>query len=343
MECHIVTADRRHAPAVKAGLHARNKHRGRYDFEQLALVSPELARFIHVNAYNDASIDFSNPQAVMALNRALLKQHYAISDWDIPAQYLCPPIPGRADYLHYLADLLSTANGGVIPLGECARVLDIGVGANAIYPLIGHREYGWHFVGADIDPVAIANAQRILKANAGLPEAIELRLQSSPSAIFKGIIRPGETFDLTLCNPPFHTSLDEASAGTRRKWQNLGVNQGKAKSSARSQAPVLNFGGQAAELYCEGGEEAFVSQMILDSAQIATQCFWFTTLISKASSLPAIYRALRNVNALTVKTIDMAQGQKKSRFVAWTFLNASQQRTWRSSHWQKASLNHHAR
>lgn len=328
-------ANRQDAPAEKSGLHPRNKHRGRYDFDQLVQASPELVRFVKLNAYNDASIDFANPQAVKALNRALLKQHYAISDWDIPAQYLCPPIPGRADYLHHIADLLATANGGIIPHGEYVRVLDIGVGANAIYPLIGHREYGWHFVGADIDPIALANAQNILDANSGLPESIELRLQASPSAIFKGVVRQDETFDLTLCNPPFHASLEEAKAGTRRKWQNLGMSQGKGR--AQVQTRMLNFGGQATELYCEGGEEAFVSRMINESAQIATQCFWFTTLISKAASLPAVYRALRKAGALEVRTIDMAQGQKKSRIVAWTFLNASQQRAWRNSHWKNAS------
>lgn len=330
-----MTANRQDAPAEKSGLHPRNKHRGRYDFDQLIQASPELARFVKMNVYNDASIDFANPQAVRALNRALLQQYYAISDWDIPAQYLCPPIPGRADYLHHIADLLATANDGVIPHGERVRALDIGVGANAIYPLIGHREYGWHFVGADIDPVALANAQNILDANGGLSESIELRLQPSPSAVFKGVVRQDETFDLTLCNPPFHASLDEAKAGTRRKWQNLGTSQGKDRVQDPSR--MLNFGGQATELYCEGGEEAFVGRMINESTQFATQCFWFTTLISKATSLPGVYRALRNASALQVKTIDMAQGQKKSRIVAWTFLNASQQRAWRNSHWQNAT------
>lgn len=309
----------------KTSLHPRNKHRGRYDFDHLIQVSPSLASFVRLNDYNDASIDFANPQAVKSLNQALLKQFYNISDWNIPAQYLCPPIPGRADYLHYLADLLASANGGVIPQGESVRVLDIGVGANVIYPLIGNREYGWRFVGADIDAIALANAQGILNANSSLSTAVELRIQTSPSSIFKGLVGHGETFDLTMCNPPFHASLDEARSGTKRKWQNLGKNVGKGNSS------VLNFGGQAAELYCAGGEEAFVSSMINESMQIATQCLWFTTLISKASSLPSVYRALKKASALQVKTIDMAQGQKKSRIVAWTFLNTKQQHEWYSS------------
>lgn len=296
-------------------MHPRNKHNGRYDFDLLIQASPTLATYVKLNAYNDTSIDFANPQAVKALNKALLIQHYNILDWDIPPQYLCPPIPGRADYLHYLADLLAETNHGKIPHGDTIRLLDIGVGANAIYPLIGNREYGWRFVGADIDATALANAQQILHANAGLTASIELRLQASPTSIFKGIIQPDDFFNLTLCNPPFHASLVEAQAGTQRKWQNLGVNTGKSK------ALKLNFGGQAAELYCDGGEVAFVSRMIEESMQFKNQCTWFTTLISKTTNLPSVYSALKKVHALKVKTIDMAQGQKQSRIVAWTFFN----------------------
>ncbi len=295
-------------------MHPRNKHNGRYDFDLLIQASPALAPFVKLNAYNDTSVDFANPLAVKALNKALLILHYNIVDWDIPPQYLCPPIPGRADYLHYLADLLGESNHGKIPQGDTIRLLDIGVGANTIYPLIGNREYGWRFVGADIDATALANAQQILHANAGLTESIELRMQSTPTNIFKGIIQPDDFFNVTLCNPPFHASLADAHAGTKRKWQNLGINTGKTK------AAKLNFGGQAAELYCDGGEVAFVSRMIEESVLFKNQCTWFTTLISKATSLPNVYSALRKVHALKVKTIDMAQGQKQSRIVAWTFI-----------------------
>jgi len=253
----------------------------------------------------------------------LLKQFYAVNTWDIPKQYLCPPIPGRADYVHYVADLLGATNAGVMPQGESVRGLDIGVGANTIYPLIGSHEYGWYFVGADIDANALKNAQHIVDANM-LSNKIELRLQTSPNSIFKGVIKQGETFDFTMCNPPFHASLADAQAGTQRKWRGLG------KSKKGTQSTALNFGGQTTELYCEGGEEAFATTMINESKQFATQCLWFSTLISKAANLPSVYRALKNVNALKVKTIDMTQGQKQSRIVAWTFLDAKQQRAWYS-------------
>lgn len=310
------------AQAEKTGFHPRNKHRGRYDFKQLVESSPELAAFVSLNAYQDESIDFANPEAVRALNRALLKQIYSISVWNLPPQYLCPPIPGRADYLHYLADLLASSNNGVIPLGASIRALDIGIGANVIYPLIGHSEYGWHFVGTEVDRTALACAQATINSNNGYGDAIELRLQSSPLTAFQNVLQAEELFDVSMCNPPFHTSLDDAKKGTERKWKNLG------KPAQGSKKPVLNFGGQETELCCEGGEEGFISRMIAESAQFSNRCLWFTTIVSRASSLPVVYRALKNAKVQENRTIEMAQGQKKSRIVAWTFLNKRQQQAW---------------
>jgi 23S rRNA (adenine1618-N6)-methyltransferase len=292
----------------KPGLHPRNRHRGRYDFGELTRSSPELAAFVKLTPYQDESIDFADPEAVRALNRALLKHFYGVTHWDLPACYLCPPIPGRADYLHHIADLLGAGDGGRIPRGPSVRVLDIGVGANCIYPILGHREYGWRFLGSDIDPAALAAAGRILQANPGLADNIELRLQPSPAHLFQGLLREGESFTLSICNPPFHASLAEARAGTRRKLANLGI------GGAR-----LNFGGQGAELWCEGGESAFVGRMITESARIPTRCLWFSTLISKSSNLPGLRHALRQAGALDTRTLDMAQGQKQSRILAWTF------------------------
>ena len=280
------------------------------------------------NEYQSETIDFSNPEAVKTLNRALLSHFYGISHWDIPPQYLCPPIPGRADYLHHLADLLASSNAGVIPRGPGLRGLDIGVGANCIYPLIGHREYGWHFLGSDIDPAALASAGAMLLANEGLAEAIELRHQTSPRAIFSGLIKVGERFDFSMCNPPFHASPAEAAQGSRQKWRNLGKGATKA-------APVLNFGGQGTELWCPGGEVQFIRTMVEESAKIPTSCFWFSTLVSKSDGLPGVHRALRQAEALEIRTIEMAQGQKKSRIVAWTFLTPSLQQAWRAERWEK--------
>jgi 23S rRNA (adenine1618-N6)-methyltransferase len=291
---------------LKTELHPRNRHRGQYDFVKLSQVSPDLAPFIMKNHYGNKSIDFADPAAVKTLNKAILKFFYGI-EWDLPVQFLCPGIPGRADYIHYVADLLGASNKGVIPRGKQILVLDVGVGANCIYPLIGQTEYGWSFIGTDIDPSAIAVANEIIDRN-GLAEAIEIRFQKKRSHIFEGIFKDGDpSIDISMCNPPFHASFREATEGTKRKWKNLGI---KTKA--------LNFGGCGNELWCLGGEESFIKRMIEESVHV--NCKWFTTLVSKAASLSGIYHALNKVNALEVRTIEMGQGQKKSRIVAWTFL-----------------------
>jgi 23S rRNA (adenine1618-N6)-methyltransferase len=316
---------KREHPAEKISLHPRNKHRGRYDFKELCSTCPELAPFVLLNNYNDESIDFSNAEAVMMLNKALLKHYYGIDYWTIPAGYLCPPIPGRADYIHYVADLLGSCNNGIIPTGKKIKCLDIGVGANCIYPIIGNKEYGWSFVGSDVEPIAIKSATEIIEKNAHLKGNVELRLQPNSKNIFSGILHTNERFDLTICNPPFHASFEEAQAGTLRKLSNL--------NHKRITKPTLNFGGKNNELWCEGGEEKFVQTMITQSKQISASCFWFSTLVSKASNLNSVYMALQNVYALEIKTIAMHQGNKTSRLVVWTYLNKEQQKKWIDTHW----------
>ena len=313
----------------KLELHPRNPHQARYNFALLADSCPELSRFIKPNQYGNESVDFANPDAVKTLNRALLSHFYGVSFWDIPPGYLCPPIPGRADYIHYLADLLASSNNGVIPRGKSVRALDIGVGANCVYPIIGHQEYGWQFVGSDVNPIAVATCDTIIKSNACLKDAISARLQTNAAKLFDGIWLPKERFDLVLCNPPFHTSEAAMQSESKRKWRGV---KGKAESS--SQKPVLNFGGTAAELWCDGGEAGFVSRMIKESLQYADNCFWFTSLVARQSNLDAIYRALKDAGARQVKTIEMAQGQKISRFVAWSFLQDNQIDYWQDNYWQ---------
>ncbi len=308
-------------------LHPRNLHRERYDFEALIRNTPELRKYVKLNKYDVESIDFSDPKAVVMLNQALLKLYYKVKHWEIPEGYLCPPIPGRADYIHYLADLLAASNDGVIPTGNNIKALDIGTGANCIYPLIGNSVYGWNFAASDIDPLAIRSAQNIVETNGQLKNKIDCRQQTNKADVFKRIIKPGESFDITLCNPPFHSSWQEAQAVTVKKWQKL--------HNTKATKTVLNFGGKNNELWCTGGEAAFIRKMADESALFAKQVFWFSTLVSKKETLDGVYKALEWVKAYEVRTINMAQGQKVSRIVAWTFLTPAEQAAWKNKHWDK--------
>ena len=296
---------------IKTNLHANNKHRNGYNFKSLIKTHPALSTFIIKNKHNQQdTIDFSDPNAVKALNVALLIEHYQIQHWDFPQGYLCPPIPGRVDYIHYLNDLLNETK---IKAGENVMVLDIGTGASCIYPILGASEYGWNFVASDIDPISVKSASDNVKANQSIEKQIKCRFQHNSSNIFEGIIAQDEYYHLTLCNPPFHRSLEEAKSGNRRKWKNLSKDNKPIKSDS------LNFGGQKAELWCKGGELAFIQQMVKESKRYKNQVGWFTCLVSKKDNLSKIKLYLKKVHVSKLKVINMSQGQKVSRIIAWRF------------------------
>lgn len=313
-------------------LHPRNAHLYGYDFVALMLSYPKLKAFVRPTAYGALSIDFADPLAVKNLNAALLKHHYQLDFWDIPKGALCPPIPGRVDYVHYLADLLF--EGAPVQPAEQIRALDIGTGANGIYAILGHQVYRWQFVASDINVNSLANVQRIIDNNLSLQGHISLRRQQDEKAIFKGIIGAADRFELTLCNPPFHASLQEAGAGSQRKVRNLQRSRGeKTKATGATLnwgGASLNFGGQAAELWCQGGEKQFLATMIRESQDVAEQCLWFTSLVSKQENLKPCYQALAKLGVDTVKTIEMQQGNKMTRVLAWSFHPQAKRVRWRS-------------
>ena len=284
-------------------MHPNNIHNDDYDFEVLIESHPELKTFVSLNDYGNNSIDFSNSNAVFHLNKSLLIHHYKLTDWNIPEHYLCPPIPGRADYIHHIADLLKEDN-----ISSDISGLDIGVGANCIYPILGTQIYKWDMVGADINLDAIASAKVNVIATKALKNHIEIRHQENNANIFKGVIYVDEYFHFTMCNPPFHASKDEATKASFRKLKNLNIDN----------RLELNFGGQALELWCNGGEALFIKRMIKQSVAFKTKVGWFTCLISKKENLKNIYKQLNKLS-VTHKTITMQQGHKTSRFVAWKF------------------------
>ena len=291
---------------IKSNLHPRNVHRNGYDFEFLVEKFPSLEGHLFVNEFDTITLDFSVSSSVRALNAALLSAHYDIHTWDIPNGYLCPPIPGRADHLHYIADLLGDSKEGK----SKRRILDIGTGANVVYPLLGHKIYGWDFLASEVDPKAYKAAKQIVETN-GLTKKIKVVFQKESHKIFFGIVRREERFDACICNPPFHGSQDEAVKGSKRKWKNLG--------KRKKEENLLNFGGQSTELSYPGGEVEFIKNMIHESKKLPHLCQWFTTLVSKKSSLKPLEKSLESAKVSEVKIIPMGQGQKISRILAWRY------------------------
>jgi len=299
------------------GLHPRNLHSGQYDFAALTESYVALQPHVQVNEHEVESIDFTNPRGVKALNTALLKHYYHIYDWDIPDGYLCPPIPGRVDYIHHIADLL-----GATSPDDQVRMLDIGTGANGIYSLLASQTYEWRCTASDIELTSLENVAKILQSNPALADRLTLRHQYDNSHIFSGIILEGETYDVSVCNPPFHASAEEATKENRKKVKNLHKNREKnsrVMAPPLTTTPTLNFGGQNSELWCKGGEIRFLRKMTKESKKFSQQCKWFTSLISKSENVKPVRKILTKLDAVEVREIKMKNGNKISRILAWRF------------------------
>lgn len=316
-------------------MHPRNLHKNGYNFDALVKSLPALSKFVIHNPVGRQSIDFADPNGVKTLNAALLKHHYDIDLWDIPQGYLCPPVPGRADYIHALADLLTKhdflSKRDSSPRGDESlpiNGLDIGTGANLIYPIIASQSYGWTMIGTDIDAVAIKSAQLIQSNNVVLNNLVKIRHQKNTNKIFDGVIMPCDKFTFSMCNPPFHSSKKAAAMGSLQKSANLKRNQSQRNPNKRLQkglhvnalnTTTLNFAGQGNELWCNGGEIGFIERMMAESIDYKTQVEWFTSLVSKKDSLQALNKKLKEIGVKDSTTVNMGQGSKVSRFIAWRF------------------------
>lgn len=283
-------------------MHKKNIHKKGYDFALLSEAHPALRAHIITKPDGVSSIDFSNAISVLELNKALLKKHYGVANWDVPEGYLSPPIPSRVDYILHLGDLIS---------GENIRGLDIGTGANMIYPILGTVIYNWKMLGSEVDPDSYAAAkalkQKIIFPKSRKNAKILLRLQPERSSILKNIIKPNEYYDFTMCNPPFYSSPEEVVKANQQKNKGLG-----------STTDQRNFAGKSHELWCNGGEALFVKRLIKESVQYAGQVGWFTSLIARKENLPKLQKLLTKLQA-THRVVNMYSGQKKSRFIAWRF------------------------
>ena len=288
-------------------MHPKNFHNNPYPMDALVEAHPQLKDFVFQNTYGSTTINFSDADAIFHLNKAILIHFYQVSDWTIPYGYLCPPIPSRADYIHYLNDLLTT-----VSIQSTINVLDIGTGANCIYPIVANALYGWTAVGCDIDLTAVNAAKKNIAATQKLSEAIEIRHQTSNANIFSGIIQPGEFYHATLCNPPFYKSAEDANRNTMRKLKQLHPEKSILELER-------NFEGQPNELWCNGGEALFIKRMIKQSIAFKEQVGWFTTLVSRNEHLEKIYKQLNKLG-VQHETLQMKHGSKTTRVVAWSYL-----------------------
>ncbi len=293
-------------------MHARNRFRDGYDFQQLVAASPLLAPFVKLNAYGDVSIDYAVLAAVAALNRALFTSAYGADELGCAARLFVSPVPGRSDYLHHLADPLAGRDPSAIPRGpsvatrhRCRRQLRLS-------PSLAQAATAGAS-SARTSSVACEWARKLAKANTAVADLIECRLQPSPTDCFNGVVVPGERFTASMCNPRRstyrpRTRPPQPDAAAESRWP---------PASGGAHVKLWWVGGRT---LCDGGELGFRAADDHQSSAVPDRCRWFTTLVSKSGIPASSLRGAATRKLADVKTIGMGQGQKQSRILAWTFI-----------------------
>lgn len=173
------------------------------NFKSLALEFPELQQFLQ-----KGKLDFCDLQSCYVLTKILLLSNCQIKilSYNEMIQYintitssikhqeskdfpfLIPPLPNRMNYINWLHLLFNEENDIIKQKNKI--ILDIGVGALCIYPLIGFSKYQWKFIASDIDSIAIQLAQKQIELN-GIQaiEAITLQYVESCYNLQKCILR----------------------------------------------------------------------------------------------------------------------------------------------------------
>jgi len=334
--------------------HPRNAFQGTYDMARLTSAYPPLGPHVARGPTGRPTVDWADPAAVRALNTALLVADYRVHPSYaaiLPAGALVPPVPGRADYVHHLADALRRAGAlPSAPVGPAVRGMDIGTGASCIYPLIAASVYGWEMIASDVNPAALASARKIVASN-GHRDLIDVRGQElSNASIFDGVLRADERLDFAMCNPPFYPSEDAFRAENARKRKGLSKKKGAGRKGAKQRAAPAeaeteggattsnNFGGTRSELWCEGGEVAFVRRIVEESRRYADRCLLFSSLVSRKEHVAEIEGFLRAAptkgggrrrrGVRLVRRVSMGAGRKSATLLVWSFLDERERRQW---------------
>lgn len=314
--------------AKAARMHPRNPYSTRrVDFANLALRHASLVPYLVPSKGGafEATLNWADPRATVELTKALLWEDFGLH-WDLPKGRLCPTLPSRLNYILSVQDLLGGApeKGPGAPGGRRPDVcgLDIGTGASCIYPLLAYKACGWRMVATDVDDVALVSARNLVERNA-LAEVVDIRDAKSlrrpggrVPALLSGMVDADDLFDFCMCNPPFFSSSVEAAADPH---------------------PFVTRDASTAELVTEGGEVAFVSQLIRESALVSTQVRWFTVLLGRRASVEPLVRMLHHavvpptgaekLTATAVRTRAIAQGQGARWLLAWSFADTRAQAT----------------
>lgn len=330
-------------------IHPKNKYSDNPpDFSVLASLYPSLKPFVFYSRDGRPRIDWTDYNSTRELTRVLLLHDHGLNWW-IPDGQLCPTVPNRSNYIHWIEDLLSS---DIIPKNnnndDIVRGFDIGTGANCIYPLLGASLLGWTFVGSDVTDVAVEWAEKNVKCNQHISELIEIRkVTACQSAISIEDSNCGESVNCENKMDGNATVVEEAEhlpsssfdppLDMNKKYSGppllLGVVRDGEKfdfcmcnppffetMEEAGLNPKTSCGGTPEEMVCPGGEKAFITRIIEDSVVLKESFRWFTSMVGRKVNLKFLTSKLREVGVTIVKTTEFVQGQTCRWGLAWSFV-----------------------
>jgi 23S rRNA (adenine1618-N6)-methyltransferase len=272
-------------------MHPENKYyNNKPNFKLLAKKHPEFSKFVYKNKFNSYSINWKNKDAVKELCKTLLKEDFKIEYWDIPDGYLIPTITSRLNYLYWIKDLLQDS--------KRFDGIDIGTGANLIYPLLGNKIFKSKFVATDINEDSLKIAKEIITRNC-LDNEIKLVLQKNEENIFEGVISENDQFGFSMCNPPYFVIEEDV----------------------KQENPNTDCQYNEKEVYCRGGEYRFINNMIRESKVYKYNIIWFTTLVGKKKNYDLLLKLIKSDREIEdVRCTTFYQGKLARWGLAWTYL-----------------------
>ena len=263
------------------------------DFKFLSEEFPEFKKYVYINKYGGYSINWKNPNSIKELVKTILNKFLNIIYYEIPENFLVPTLTSRYNYLNYINKLFTK-----FKIENKEKILiDIGTGANIIYPLLGYKLYNWNFIASEINEDAIKIGKKIIKEN-NLEKEIFIFKQNDSKKIFENIININKKYLCSICNPPFF------DINTEIKKDNLYTDN------------EYNYN----EVYCEGGEIFFIKEMIKESYIYKKNIFLFSSLIGRKNNMKKIYSVIKNIKEISLlNKTTIKQGKNARWIIIWSF------------------------
>ncbi|ORX52264.1 S-adenosyl-L-methionine dependent methyltransferase [Piromyces finnis] len=274
------------------------------DFIKLAESYSSLKKYIKFNRYSkQGSINFKDPRACRELTYALLWCDFKIR-LEIPLDTLCPVIPGRLDYIHWIEDLIfsndnkdansnDNNNHNNINANLSVTGIDIGTGASCIYPLLAcklHPE--WNFEALELNERSYEYAKDNVSRNNMINQIKVRRVKNEQKNVFSLLLKKKKKIN---CGSEWIESLfltNNDSINNQTLYNNLlrqaiiqpdytfcmcnppfysSEEEMKQSRELKVEAPHSVCTGSNNEMLTEGGEVQFIIKIIDDSVYLYKQ------------------------------------------------------------------------